>query len=67
MVDGTPKSVNTAPYPGPRPLVEACRASGYDRAGGRCPECPLRALCDNDKRWLVRRAEEVRLHRSRLH
>jgi hypothetical protein len=66
MIDGSPKPVNTAPYAGPRPLVEACRATGHDRAGGRCPLCPLRTLCESDRRWLVRRAEEIR-QRRRLH
>ncbi len=67
MVDGSPKPVNTAPYLGPRPLAEACRASGHDRAGGRCPECPLRTLCENDRRWLLRRAKKIPLHRRHLH
>ena len=67
MVDGPPKPVNPAPYSGPRPLVEACRASGHDRAGGRCPECPLRALCESDKRWLVRQPESARLRPRYLH
>ncbi len=67
MVDGPVKPANTAPYPGPRPLAEACRATGHDRAGERCPECPLRILCESDRRWLVRRAEEVRPRLQYLH
>jgi hypothetical protein len=67
MVDGPPKPVNPAPHLGPRPLVEACRASGHDRAGARCPECPLRALCESEERWLVRREKEARPRRRTLH
>ena len=67
MVDGPPKPASAAPYPGPRPLAEACRATGHDRAGRRCPECPLLALCESDRRWLVRQAEEGHLRRRYLH
>jgi hypothetical protein len=66
MVDGPPKPASPMPYRGPRVLAEACRASGHDRAGGRCPECPLRTLCESEERWLVRRAE-ARPHRGTLH
>ena len=38
----------------PRSLREACRAAGLDQGGARCPDCPLRDLCENDARWLVR-------------
>lgn len=67
MTDGPPKPANAVSHRGPRPLVEACRASGHDREGGRCPRCPLRAPCESDTRWLVRPAEDLRLRRGYLH
>ena len=36
-------------------LGEACREAGYDQGGKRCPDCPLRQLCQSEDRWLVKR------------
>ncbi len=41
------------PLARPRSLREACRQVGLDRYGERCPDCPLRYLCEDDGRWLV--------------
>lgn len=64
MVDGPPKPVKGTPYPGPRPLVEACRARGFDRDGARCPWCPLLALCESEERWLVPAEKNPRPRRA---
>jgi len=34
-------------------LRDACRRTGYDNSGTRCPGCPLKALCESEERWLV--------------
>jgi hypothetical protein len=34
-------------------LGDACRAAQCDQHGSRCPDCPLRSLCENEDRWLV--------------
>ncbi len=36
-------------------LGEACRKAGEDEGGRRCILCPLRELCRDESRWLVRR------------
>jgi hypothetical protein len=38
----------------PRTLRDACRQTGRDNGGERCPICPVRDLCESDDRWLVR-------------
>jgi hypothetical protein len=37
-----------------RTLRDACRQTGRDNSGERCPICPVRDLCESDDRWLVR-------------
>lgn len=37
-----------------RTLRDACRQTGRDDNGARCPVCPVRELCESDERWLVR-------------
>jgi hypothetical protein len=44
----------------PRSLGEACRESGLDEDGERCPTCVLRELCESETRWLVGRGERPR-------
>jgi hypothetical protein len=39
-----------------RSLREACRQAGRDEGGWRCLDCPLRQLCFDESRWLVKRA-----------
>ncbi len=34
-------------------LRDACRQTGHDGGGNRCPFCPVKDLCDNEERWLV--------------
>jgi hypothetical protein len=41
-------------------LREACRESGLDEDGERCPNCPLKQLCESEARWLVCRTEKPR-------
>lgn len=36
-----------------RTLRDACRQTGRDIDGARCPVCPVRDLCESDERWLV--------------
>ena len=38
-----------------RSLREACRQAGHDEHGWRCLDCPLRQLCFDESRWLVKR------------
>jgi hypothetical protein len=42
-------------------LRQACRKTGYDNNGRRCPGCSLRELCDSEERWLVRLADRTRM------
>ena len=37
----------------PSTLHAACVKAGLDRDGERCPDCPVRALCSSEGRWLV--------------
>jgi len=37
----------------PRTLGDACRKADLDDDGLRCPDCPLRTLCESEARWLV--------------
>jgi hypothetical protein len=34
-------------------LRAACRRTGYDQLGRRCPGCPLKDLCESEERWIV--------------
>ncbi len=34
-------------------LREACRQTGHDSNGNRCPFCTVRELCESEERWLV--------------
>jgi hypothetical protein len=38
----------------PSSLLEACVRAGLDRGGQRCPNCPVRDLCQSNMRWLVK-------------
>jgi hypothetical protein len=42
-------------------LRQACRKTGYDDSGRRCPGCPLLELCESEERWLVRLADRSRM------
>ena len=44
----------------PCSLGEACRESGLDEEGERCPRCALKELCESETRWLVRHNEKPR-------
>jgi hypothetical protein len=44
-----------------RTLMEACREAGRDNGGRRCPDCPVRDLCKDESRWLVRRTAARRM------
>ena len=47
-----------------RSLKEACQEVGRDEGGQRCPDCPVRDLCEDELRWLVKpdRRQSTRLH-----
>jgi len=53
MTSGMPKPTMPYVFSPARTLREACRQSGHDEDGRRCPTCPLKYLCENDERWLV--------------
>jgi hypothetical protein len=38
----------------PCTLREACLKGGYDEHGKRCAICPVKDLCEQDDRWIVR-------------
>ena len=38
----------------PRPLRKACIRTGLDERGSRYRDCPLKNLCKDEFRWLVR-------------
>jgi hypothetical protein len=42
-------------------LRQACRKTGYDDSGGRCPGCSLKELCENEERWIVRLIDQSHL------
>jgi hypothetical protein len=44
----------------PRALGDASRALGLDDDGERCPQCPLKQLCESETRWLVCRTDPPR-------
>jgi hypothetical protein len=41
-----------------RSLRQACVEAGLDRGGQCCADCPLKALCQSELRWLVKTARE---------
>lgn len=43
-----------------RTLRDACRKTGHDDSGKRCPACPLKDLCESEERWLVELASLAR-------
>jgi hypothetical protein len=59
----TPPRPKTAPETRPArygSLGEACRESGLDSHGMRCPACPLKVLCMTETRWRVPRTRQPR-------
>ena len=38
-----------------RSLRDACREVGRDESGRRCHTCPVKSLCQDETRWVVRR------------
>jgi len=40
-------------------LREACEEVGRDQDGRRCRTCPVRRLCRDESRWLVRRKRKL--------
>ncbi len=43
-----------------RTLRDACRQTGHDDDGKRCPGCPVKDLCESEERWLVALASRSR-------
>jgi len=52
---------NAAPLSPALSLRQACRTTGYDDRGKRCPGCPLKELCESDERWIVRLTDRSHL------
>jgi len=44
-----------------RTLMEASIEAGRDDGGRRCPNCPVKDLCQDESRWLVRRVARRRI------
>lgn len=42
------------PPAAPCSMREACIRASLDRGGARCPTCPVRELCENEGRWVVK-------------
>ncbi len=55
MNDRPADTAATRPRRTARSLREACQMAGRDDDGRRCPDCPLRELCESEARWLVQR------------
>jgi hypothetical protein len=36
-------------------LREACKKVGRDEGGNGCLNCPVRGLCEDESRWLIKR------------
>jgi len=43
-----------------RSLREACKKTGRDEDGNRCLDCPVRTLCEDGSRWLIKRTGNYR-------
>lgn len=43
-------------------LRDACQKTGHDDGGNRCAACPLKGLCENEKRWVVELVSRSRLN-----
>ena len=54
MIDNAAQPVRHHLLSPARTLREACRQTACDKGGERCPICPIKALCENDERWLIR-------------
>ena len=54
MIDNAAESISDYLLAPVRRLRDACRQTGCDNDGARCPLCPVRDLCETDERWLVR-------------
>jgi hypothetical protein len=58
MFDGQRRANDPEPGVRARSLRQACVEAGLDRGGQRCADCPLKALCQSELRWLVKTARE---------
>lgn len=54
MIDKAVQPGSHFPVSPARTLRDACRQTGCDNDGARCPICPMKELCESDERWLVR-------------
>ena len=43
------------PRLGPATLRQTCVAARLDDGARRCPICPVRPICTDETRWIVRR------------
>jgi hypothetical protein len=56
VMNDRPPSTRIIDYKGSaRSLREACQMMGCYDEGRRCPDCPLKELCESEARWLVQR------------
>jgi hypothetical protein len=53
MSDGKHKPADPLSSSAPCSLWEACLRLGLDEDGARCPNCPVRGLCESETRWLA--------------
>jgi hypothetical protein len=60
MLDNLATSETRYPVSPARTLRDACRKTGHDDGGKRCPTCPLKDLCESEERWLVELASRAR-------
>jgi len=44
----------------PLALWQACAKVDLDNGGRRCPDCPLKHLCESESRWLVKAFSQQR-------
>ena len=54
MQNGTARSERSYLRSTARTLREACLETGHDEGGKRCPVCPLKELCEDEERWIVK-------------
>ena len=58
MSDEQRRAIDGPAMSRPFSLRQACAKAGLDRGGKRCPDCPLRDLCQSELRWLVKSVPE---------
>jgi len=62
MNEDLAKPANPYPLSPALRLRDACRKTGHDHGGKRCPACRLREICQREQRWLVDLVSPTRLN-----